>query len=74
MIKRFEIKYYAPTETKGDRIRVKGLTNSYFTYNYKFNDSIEQGLSILNSCGYSEEQINKIIPTKTGAIIIAERW
>ena len=74
MIKRFEIKYYAPTETKGDRIRVKGLTNSYFTYNYKFNDATEQGLAILNKFGYSEEQINKIIPTKTGAIVIAERW
>ena len=74
MIKRFEIKFYNATENRGERIRVKGLTNSYFTYNYKFNDSVEQGLAILNKFGYSEEQINRVIPTKTGAIVIAERW
>ena len=74
MKKRFEIKFYNATENRGERIRVKGLTNKYYPYNYKFNDSVEQGLAILNHFGYSEAQITKIIPTTTGAIVIAERW
>ncbi len=74
MIKRFEIKYYGYTAHRGSRIRVKGLTNRFYPYNYEYNSAVEQGLSILNHFGYSEEQINRVIPTKTGAIIIAERW
>ena len=74
MTKRFEIKFYNATENRGERIRVKGLTNKFYAYNYKFNDATEQGLAILNKFGYSEEQINRVIPTITGAIVIAERW
>ena len=74
MTKRFEIKFYNATATKGERVRVLGLSNKYVPYHYKYDNAIEQGLNLLSLCGYSEEQINRVIPTKTGAIVIAERW
>ena len=74
MTKRFEIKYYAPTEHRGERIRVKGLTNIFHPYNYEYNSAVEQGLSIIKSHGYSEAQIMAIIPTNSGGIVLAERW
>ena len=71
---RFEIKYYAPTEKRGERVRVKGLANKFYPYNYEYNSAVEQGLALIKDFGYSEAQIMAIIPTNSGGIVLAERW
>ena len=73
---RIEIRVYAPTMHKGLRYRIyfngEALNNNKFqAFDYKYNSILEQVLSELN---YSDEQINKIVNTKDGYIVLAERW
>jgi len=66
-VKRIEAVFYAPTTTKGDRIRLLGLSNKFIPYNYECSDALEMGLSLLG--GYD---IVDVIPTDRGGIIFIE--
>jgi len=74
--KRFEIRIYEPTDTKGLRFRIIGLSNKYIAFDYSYNYVIDQALDILNANGYDGENIHDIsyVENKNKYVVIAERW
>jgi hypothetical protein len=59
-VKRLEIRIYAPTETKGLRFRIIGLSNSYISFDYNFYCIIDHALDILADNGYDDRNIKDI--------------
>jgi hypothetical protein len=63
-IRKIEVVFYPPTQTKGDRIRLLGESNKFVAYDYRFNSALDMALTLLK--GY---EIIEIIPTKRGGVI-----
>jgi hypothetical protein len=63
-IRKIEVVFYAPTTTKGDRIRLIGESNKFIPYNYEFNSALDMALSLLR-----EYEIIEVIPTKRGGVL-----
>lgn len=59
-LKRLEIRIYAPTNTKGLRFRIIGLSNSYIAFDYSYNYIIDHALDILSDNGYDDRNIKDI--------------
>lgn len=76
MYKRFEIRVYQPTDTKGLRFRIIGLSNKFISFDYSYNYVIDQALDILADNGYDGDNINDIIYNDKANkyIVLAERW
>lgn len=72
MIMLFEAKYYRPTETKGARIRIFGLSDKFIPYDYKYNTAGDMAIALLMEQGFHPDDIIEHIPTKTGERFIYE--
>ena len=72
-LKRLEIRIYAPTDTKGLRFRIIGLSNSYIAFDYSYNYIIDQAMDILADNGYDERNIKDItyIEAKDKYVVVA---
>ena len=57
MTKLLQIKIYQPTDHKGLRFRIKGMSNKFISFDYFYNSVLDQALSILKDHGYSDDQI-----------------
>ena len=76
MFKRLEVRVYQPTDTKGLRFRIIGLSNKYIGFDYSYNYVIDQALDLLSDHGYDSDNINdiKYIDKDNKYIILCERW
>ena len=72
MIMLFEVKYYQPTQTKGARIRIFGLSNKFMAYDYRYNTAGDMAIALLMEQGFHPDDIIEYIPTKTGERFIYE--
>lgn len=73
-VKRLEIRVYGPTDTKGLRFRIIGLSNSYISFDYKYNYVIDQAMDILEENGYSDNIIDiKWLENKAKYIVLANK-
>ena len=57
---KLEIRIYTPTDTKGLRFRIIGLSNSYISFDYSYNYVIDQAMDILADNGYDDRNIKDI--------------
>lgn len=51
-MKAFEIRVYAPTNTKGLRIKIVGLSPRVYGFDYIFNSPKDMAVSIIENNGY----------------------
>lgn len=73
-VKRLEIRVYEPTDTKGLRFRIIGLSNSYISFDYSYNYVIDQAMDILEENGYSDNIIDiKWLENKSKYIVLANK-
>jgi hypothetical protein len=73
-VKKLEIRVYGPTDTKGLRFRIIGLSNSYISFDYKYNYVIDQAMDILEENGYSDNIIDiKWLENKAKYIVLANK-
>ena len=67
-MKNIELRIYAPTNTKGLRFRLIGISENYIAFDYKFNMILDQAREILEDLGY-KNKIASIRTTKKGYFI-----
>jgi hypothetical protein len=51
-MKTFEIRVYAPTDSKGLRIKIVGLSPKVYGFDYIFNSPKDMAINIIESNGY----------------------
>ena len=56
-MKAFEIRVYSPTDTKGLRIKIVGLSNKVYGFDYIFNSPKDMAVSIIENNGYKIKDI-----------------
>ena len=76
MLVTFKVKIYQPTNTKGLRFRIIGLSNKFIAFDYFYNSVLEQTLDILGDNGYSKEQIISVnwVDKDSTYYVAVERW
>lgn len=73
-VKRLEIRVYEPTDTKGLRFRVIGLSNKFISFDYRYNYVIDQAMDILEDNGYSDNIISiDWLDNKSKYVVLAHK-